>query len=54
MNEEMKVRNAVINDLKTVVNIFNASIAVMNNNGIYQWDHIYPSEEILGNDILNN
>ncbi len=54
MNNEITLRNATLEDLKAIVNIFNKAIEVMNDNGIYQWDCIYPNEEILLKDILNN
>ncbi|HEX2947776.1 MAG TPA: GNAT family N-acetyltransferase [Clostridia bacterium] len=54
MTEEMILRIATPEDLKTVVSIYRNAIEVMNKNNIDQWDHLYPNEEILHNDILNN
>ena len=48
----MKIANP--EDLGSVVNIYNKAIEKMNNNGIHQWDSLYPNEEILYKDILNN
>jgi ribosomal protein S18 acetylase RimI-like enzyme len=54
MNDEMILRNATLEDFKSVINIFNDAVAVMNDNNIHQWDHLYPNEDILRNDILSN
>ncbi|KAA8668132.1 GNAT family N-acetyltransferase [Clostridium sp. HV4-5-A1G] len=54
MSTELILRKAVIQDLADVVKIFKAAIRVMNDNGIDQWDSIYPDREILKEDILKS
>lgn len=54
MNNEIILRKANHEDLETVLNIFKDAIAVMDSNGIHQWDAIYPNEEIINKDISKN
>jgi ribosomal protein S18 acetylase RimI-like enzyme len=54
LRNEIKIRKAEIEDLKAVLNVYERAIEVMNSNGIHQWDSIYPNEEIISQDILNN
>lgn len=54
MDKKLELRKATLDDLKVIVNIYNNAIEKMNDNGIYQWDDLYPNEEILQNDILNS
>lgn len=53
MENKIIIRTASINDLKTVAEVFKNAVKVMCSNGIYQWDEVYPSQEILHNDIMN-
>lgn len=52
MSIELILRKAVIQDLDNVVEIFKSAIKVMDDNGINQWDSVYPDEEVLRKDIL--
>lgn len=54
MSNEIILRKANHEDLQAILSIFQGAIKVMDSNGIHQWDSIYPSEEIINNDILNN
>ncbi|WP_455538747.1 GNAT family N-acetyltransferase [Terrisporobacter sp.] len=49
--QELKFILAQIEDLNTIMSIFIDAINEMNNNGIYQWDSIYPNKDILEDDI---
>ncbi|MBM7868722.1 ribosomal protein S18 acetylase RimI-like enzyme [Clostridium pascui] len=48
----MKIRKAELEDLNIIVDIFRNAINEMNNNNIDQWDEVYPTSEILKEDIL--
>ncbi|WML33313.1 GNAT family N-acetyltransferase [Clostridium sp. OS1-26] len=48
----MKIRKAELGDLKEIMDIFSNAISTMNNNNIHQWDGIYPTEDIIKQDIL--
>lgn len=48
----MKIRKAELEDLNIIVDIFRNAINEMNDNNIPQWDEIYPTGEILKEDIL--
>ena len=50
---EYRFRKAVEQDLEEVVSLFHAAVADMRERQIYQWDEIYPNEEILKEDIHN-
>lgn len=50
----MIIRKSKFADLEMIVNIFKNAIKTMNENNIYQWDEIYPNDEILKQDILKN
>ncbi|SMC18723.1 Acetyltransferase (GNAT) family protein [Clostridium acidisoli DSM 12555] len=52
MSTELILRIATIDDLDYVEKIFKNAIEVMDSNGINQWDNIYPTKEILKEDIL--
>jgi ribosomal protein S18 acetylase RimI-like enzyme len=54
MSRELLLRKANLEDLNNVINIYKNAIEVMEDNGIHQWDNIYPNEEILNEDILSN
>lgn len=48
----MKIRKAELGDLKEIMDIFSKAISTMNDNNIHQWDEIYPTKDILQQDIL--
>jgi ribosomal protein S18 acetylase RimI-like enzyme len=48
------LRKALIKDLNIILDIYKSAIEVLDSNGIAQWDDIYPSKEIITNDILDN
>lgn len=48
----MKIRKAELGDLNIIIDIFKNAINEMNDNNISQWDEIYPTSEILKEDIL--
>jgi len=48
----MKIRKAQLEDLNIIVEVFRNAINEMNDNNIPQWDEIYPTSEILKEDIL--
>ena len=54
MNGEITVRKANITDTNNILELFKNVINVMDANGIFQWDDIYPDEKILYKDIQNN
>lgn len=54
MSNEIILRKANHRDLQAILSIFQDAIKVMDSNGIHQWDSIYPSEEVISKDILNN
>ena len=49
MNIEFRLAN--IDDLQSVLEIFNNATNAMNIKGVYQWDNIYPNADILALDI---
>lgn len=51
-NIGLVIRKAEMKDLDSVVAIFKNAIQVMNENGIPQWDEVYPNKEILMDDII--
>lgn len=51
MYEPIEYRTAVPADTAAIVSMFKAAIKHMNDNGIYQWDDIYPDAFILNSDI---
>lgn len=54
MNNEILLRKACIEDFEAIVTMFKNAVEVMDSNGIYQWDSIYPSEDIIRKDLLSN
>lgn len=48
----IEIRKAELEDLNAITEIFRNAIIEMNNKKIYQWDEIYPSKNILEQDIL--
>lgn len=51
MTPELRVRKADTQDLDPVYDLFRQAIRVMDDQGIPQWDAIYPSKEILRTDL---
>lgn len=49
----LQIRKAEHEDLNIIIKIFRNAIKVMNNNNIYQWDDIYPTNENLEQDVFN-
>jgi ribosomal protein S18 acetylase RimI-like enzyme len=47
----MEPQLATVDDLNSIVKIFKAAAENMIKNNIFQWDEIYPSEDILAEDI---
>jgi RimJ/RimL family protein N-acetyltransferase len=47
----MEIQLAKIDDLNNIVKIFKTAIENMIKNDIFQWDEIYPNENVLINDI---
>ena len=47
------IRAANIGDLETVFEILGKVIRMLDENGVLQWDHIYPNKSILREDIEN-
>jgi len=54
MDMEITIRKASISDLKTICDLYNTAIQVMDDNNIHQWDTLYPNEDLLKDDILKN
>lgn len=48
---ELVYRKAVTSDLDTVCTLVAAAVAHMDEQGINQWDEVYPSREVLSGDI---
>lgn len=48
----MKIREAELEDLNIIIDIFKNAINAMYNNNIHQWDEMYPTNLILEQDIL--
>jgi len=50
----LKLRKANESDLDTAYEIFKLAIEEMDKNNIHQWDNLYPTKDILKDDILKN
>ena len=50
----MELKLAEINDLDFINNIYINAIKNMIKNDIFQWDEIYPSRNLLKDDIEKN
>ncbi|MDR1247699.1 MAG: GNAT family N-acetyltransferase [Treponema sp.] len=50
----MELQLAKADDLDSIVKLFKRAIENMIKNGIFQWDAVYPNEDILKNDIQKN
>jgi Sortase and related acyltransferases len=49
----MEFKKASQSDLSNIMQIYRAAIKHMDDIGIHQWDEIYPSEDIIKEDIVN-
>jgi len=47
----MVVRNANSQDLDAIMNLIRSCVSHMEEQGIHQWDEIYPDEKTIRNDI---
>ncbi|ALC82832.1 MULTISPECIES: GNAT family N-acetyltransferase [Bacillus] len=47
----MKFRKAIKSEANKIIDMYDAAVRQMNNKGLYQWDHNYPTKEILLQDI---
>jgi len=47
-------RKASVNDLDEIVRLFRAAVRRMDEQDIPQWDEIYPSAEVLADDLARN
>jgi GNAT superfamily N-acetyltransferase len=47
----MRLELAVAEDLEALENIYKRAIQKMKNEGIFQWDELYPSRSILEEDV---
>ncbi len=54
MNDKIYLRKAKLEDLNLIAKMVRKAIEVMEEAGIFQWDELYPDEELLHKDILNN
>jgi GNAT superfamily N-acetyltransferase len=54
MDKDIIFRTATQKDLKSVIKVYENAIRTMESKGIYQWDSIYPNEEVLQNDIVKD
>lgn len=50
---DYEFRQAVLADAEEVVKLFHIAVSHMVDHEIYQWDEIYPDEEVLTGDICN-
>lgn len=48
---EIKFRLGKKEDSDIIVKVFEKAIYEMNKEGIYQWDSLYPNEEVLKGDL---
>lgn len=51
---EIKFRLGEKEDLDDIMKIFQKAICEMEKEGIYQWDSLYPNEEVLKGDLEKN
>lgn len=50
----MAIRPGKTEDIKTIMEIIKEAVKDMDSKGIYQWDEIYPCEEVITQDIRDN
>ena len=53
MDQKLIFRRAEPEDLPRLLDLYLGSIALMRLQGIDQWDDVYPSEDVLAQDIAN-
>lgn len=51
---EITFRKASIEDFKEITTLYHMAVKKMIENQIYQWDEIYPDDEVLLEDILQD
>lgn len=51
---QIAFRKAKASDLDEIVRLFRAAVRRMDEQGIPQWDEIYPSAEVLSDDLARN
>jgi len=51
---EVSIRHAKIQDLEKIGILIKDAIHNMNQNGILQWDELYPDQQLIEEDILNS
>ncbi|MDP4108992.1 MAG: GNAT family N-acetyltransferase [Bacillota bacterium] len=51
--QAVNFRKAAQNDLKNIMQVYEAAVKRMDELGIHQWDEVYPSESIVKADIRN-
>ena len=49
----MEFRLGTMNDLQNICSLVAAAIETMEEQGIHQWDKVYPTREDFANDIAN-
>ena len=47
----MIIKKSAIKDINSIMDIIKEAVIDMEAQGIFQWDSIYPSEEVIGKDI---
>ena len=52
MDLGITIRKARITDFRNICDVYQKAIEVMDSNHIPQWDALYPTEDLLGYDIL--
>lgn len=47
----MEIKKAKMEQIDTLMKIIKLAVADMHEQGVYQWDHTYPSKEIISEDV---
>ena len=47
----MIIKKGTIGDVKVIMAIIKDAIIDMESQGIFQWDNIYPNEDVISTDI---
>lgn len=47
----MRIQKATMHDIDKIMALVNEAVVFMNNNGNFQWDNEYPTQEVFENDI---
>lgn len=53
MAHDLSARKAGIGDLNDLVTLYQAAVEALEKDGIFQWDSLYPDEDILREDVLS-